>query len=176
MAKKTTSKSKSPKTPKHTYATKKQKEAQKAIIKDEIILIITFVISILLLLSNFDLSGKVGKVINNITFGLFGFLGYLMPFILFWLVVFLIANRGNKIVYRKTLSFTVLFITFTALIQLVASKQVIDTIGQYYKNSSTKKSGGGIIGGAIVNLIHPLFGTLGSYVIIIGIILICTLF
>lgn len=175
MAKKSTNKSKSTKAKKRTYTTKKQKEAQKAIIKDEIILIITFVLSILLLLSNFDLSGKVGKVINNITFGLFGFLGYLMPFVLFWLVVFLIANRGNMLAYRKALSFTVLFITFTALIQLVGSKHAIDTIGQYYKDSSTKKSGGGIIGGAIVNLIHPLFGTVGSYVIIIGIILICTL-
>ena len=45
------------------------------------------------------------------------------------------------LVYRKALSFTVLFITFTALIQLVGSKHAIDTIGQYYKDSSTKKSG-----------------------------------
>lgn len=175
MASKNTNKSNSTKAKKRTYTTKKQKQ-EKALIKDEIILIITFVVSILLLLSNFDLSGKFGKVINNITFGLFGFFGYLIPFILFWLVVFLIANRGNKAAYRKTLSFTILFITFTALIQLITSKHTIDKVSQYYKVSSTNKSGGGIIGGTMVNLLHPLFGTVGSYVIIIGIILICLLF
>lgn len=175
MAKKNTNKSKSTKKKKRTYTTKKQKQ-KKALIKDEIILIITFVVSILLLLSNFDLSGKVGKAINNITFGLFGVLGYLIPFILFWLAVFIIANRGNKTAYRKTLSFSILFITFTALIQLITSSYTIDKVSQYYKVSSTNKSGGGVIGGTIFNLIYPLFGTVGSYVIIIGIILICLLF
>ena len=169
-------KSNSKKKRSYTSKTQKQKNAQKSLIKDEIILIVTFVLSILLILSNFNLSGKVGKAINEITFGLIGFLGYLMPIILFWVIVFLIANKGNKVVYMKTLSFVILIVMMASLIQLISSNQTAPTIVSYYKTSSINKSGGGVIGGAIVNLIHPLFGTVGGYVIIIGIILICLLF
>ena len=68
--------------------------AQKQLIRDEITLIITFVLSILLLLSNFDLSGKVGQAINQVNFGLFPY--RLLNDYSFCLVVFLVANRGNK--------------------------------------------------------------------------------
>jgi S-DNA-T family DNA segregation ATPase FtsK/SpoIIIE len=57
---------------------------KKALFHDEILLVASLVISILLILSNFNLSGKVGGFINGVTFGLFGFLAYLLPFFLFF--------------------------------------------------------------------------------------------
>lgn len=160
----------------YTSKAQKQKKAQNDSIRDEITLIVTFVISILLILSNFDLSGKVGKAINNFTFGLLGLIAYLIPFILFSVVIFLVANRGNKVAYGKTISFLILVVALAGLIQLISSNQTLETIGMYYDASSVNKNGGGLIGGILINLIHPLFGTVGSYVIIIGIILICLLF
>ncbi len=47
--------------------------------QDEIILVATLVISVLLALSTFNLAGIFGKFVNNILFGLFGFLAYLLP-------------------------------------------------------------------------------------------------
>ncbi len=160
----------------YTTKTQKQEKARRDSIRDEIILIVTFILSILLLLSNFNLSGKVGQAINKLTFGLFGLLGYLIPIILFCIVVFLVANRGNKVAYGKTLSFIVLMTALSAFIQLLSLNKTLETIGQYYEASSANKGGGGAIGGSLINLIHPLFGTIGSYVIIIGIIMISLLF
>lgn len=163
---------------KRTYTKKaqKQEEMRKALFFDEILLILTFIISLLLILSNFDLSGSVGKVINNVTFGLIGFLGYFLPFYLFWAMAFYIANRGNKVVRRKVISSIIIIITLSALIQLITTKNSIDTISSYYKISSANKSGGGVLGGIIVNIFHPLFGTVGSYVIITGILFISLMF
>ncbi len=159
----------------YTSKAKRQEKAQKDLIRDEIILIVSFVLSILLLLSNFDLSGKVGQVINQVTFGLIGLVGYLMPIIVFCVVVFIIANKGNKIAYIKTVSFLVLIASLASLLQLISSNKTLETLKAYYEISSTSKRGGGAIGGLTINIIHPLFGTAGSYVIIIGIMLICLL-
>lgn len=178
MATKKSKSSNRTKSKKRSYTTKAQKQerAKKQLIKDEITLIITFIVSILLLLSNFNLSGKVGQVINKVTFGLFGLIGYLMPFIVFCVVVFHIANRGNNVARIKIASFIVLVANIASLIQLISSGKGLETLAAYYKISSNSRGGGGIIGGAIVNIIQPLFGTAGSYVIIIGIIFICFFF
>ena len=59
------------------YTSQKGKEqSNNAVFHDEITLVITLVISLLLLLSNFNLSGKVGELINSFTFGVIGYLAY----------------------------------------------------------------------------------------------------
>jgi S-DNA-T family DNA segregation ATPase FtsK/SpoIIIE len=144
---------------------------------DEITLIITLVITLLLLLSNFDLSGVVGKVINSFTFGLVGFIAYLLPFLLFFGVAFYIANRGNRIAIRKLISAVSLGIILTAFIQLSTSGYSPDaTIKEYYTNSADLKNGGGIIGGLICRLLHTLFDTVGTYVILIALMIVCIMF
>ena len=55
---------------------------------NELILLVTLVVSVLLFLSNFSLSGKVGEVINQVTFGLFGVLAYIIPFFIMITVLF----------------------------------------------------------------------------------------
>ena len=51
-----------------------QKNTANSEMKNEVILLITLVVSVLLLLSHFHLGGKVGEVTNGIMFGLFGLL------------------------------------------------------------------------------------------------------
>ena len=48
-------------------------------LKNEIILMVALVVSVLLLLSHFHLGGVVGEVTNDIMFGLFGLMAYLFP-------------------------------------------------------------------------------------------------
>jgi S-DNA-T family DNA segregation ATPase FtsK/SpoIIIE len=144
---------------------------------DEITLTVTLVISLLLILSNFDLSGEVGKFINQITFGIIGFLAYVLPFILFFGVAFYIANRGNRVARVKINSSIGLFIVLSALIQLSTTKYSNSTkILEYYTGSSTSKNGGGILGGIICKLFNPLFGKFGTYIVLIAIMLILVMF
>ncbi|WFR54867.1 DNA translocase FtsK 4TM domain-containing protein [Anaerocolumna sp. AGMB13025] len=152
-------------------------DPNKELYHDEITLIITLVISLLLILSNFDLSGVVGKAINSFTFGLAGFIAYLLPFLLFFGVAFHIANRGNRIAMRKLISAVSLGIILTAFIQLSTSDYSADvTMKEYYLNSASLKNGGGIIGGFICRLLHSLFDTVGTYIILIALMIVCVMF
>lgn len=144
---------------------------------DEIILIVSLVVSLLLVLSNFNLSGKAGELINQLTFGTFGILAYVVPFILFIGVAFYISNRGNTIAKRKIISSIVLFIIVAALFQMI-TKKYIPTMNllDYYKDSAVNKSGGGIIGGCIVSILCPLFDVWGTYIILIAVAIVLLMF
>ncbi len=157
--------------------TNNEEDTNKALYHDEIILITTLVISLLLILSNFNLSGIVGDVINNFTFGMIGFLAYLLPFFLFFGVAFYIANRGNKIALRKLISGIGLNLVLTALIQLIFTDyNATVNISKYYIDSAEARNGGGIIGGILCKLLYPLFGTIGSYLILFACILVFLMF
>lgn len=148
----------------------KRRDPVKDMYRDEIILVASLVISLLLILSNFHLSGKVGNWINGFTFGLFGFLAYLLPFFLFFSVAFGVANRGNRTAYVKVISAVSMIVVLAAFIQLLT----MDYHGgvkltDIYLESSHERNGGGLIGGLLLCLFYPLFGTAGSYVVLFGI-------
>ncbi|HHX13304.1 MAG TPA: DNA translocase FtsK [Clostridiales bacterium] len=170
----TTKTSKTNKTKSNSKNTIKQNEIEESgIIQDEIIIVITFVVSILLFLSNFDLSGVFGELISGITFGLIGVLAYALPFIVFFIIAFHISNRGNRRAGRKILSAVVFFVALAALIQLISADYNSDMkIFEYYTNSSDYRTGGGIIGGILVMVFCGLFDTVATYIILISMILI----
>ncbi len=137
--------------------------------QDEVILIGTLVVSVLLILSNFHLSGKVGEGINGFVFGIFGILAYLLPYILFIGVAFGISNRGNKTAKRKIISTISLLVVLSGLFQLLSKHYYSGTkILDYYTVSSKEKSGGGLIGGMLSHFLGSLFGEVGTYVILIA--------
>ncbi len=141
--------------------------------QDEIILVIALVISILLFLSNFDLSGKAGKVVSSFVFGMIGVEAYLLPFIIFFMTAFHISNMGNRRAGRKLLSASVFFVALAAFIELVAHSYQADTkIYEYYLNSMRDRSGGGIIGGILVMIFCGLFAEVATYIILIAVMLI----
>ena len=143
-------------------------------LSNEVVLLITLVISVLLFLSNFSLSGKVGEVINQITFGLFGILAYLIPFFLFFGIAFYLANRmENRRYVVKLVASIALFAMLAAIIQLVFGPLEEMGLLDYYKTSAQSKSGGGLLGGVLCWLFIPLFGRVGSYVVLIAIAVFC---
>ncbi|WP_139243480.1 FtsK/SpoIIIE family DNA translocase [Anaerocolumna xylanovorans] len=148
----------------------KRKDPVKDMYRDEIVLVASLVISLLLILSNFHLSGKAGNWINSFTFGIFGFLAYLLPFFLFFSVAFGVANRGNKSAYVKIVTAVLISIVLAAVIQLLTTGyQDGIKLTDIYRGSSADKNGGGLIGGLLLALFYPLFGTAGSYVVLFGI-------
>ena len=162
---------------KRTYNTqKKRKEAekQKRAVQEEIILIIALVVSILMYLSYFDLSGIVGKYVSGFLFGMVGLEAYILPVILFFGTAFRISNYGNREAGRKILSAMVFLVTLTALIQLLSIQYDEDMkILEYYMKSSEDRTGGGIIGGIFVMLLCGAFDVTATYIILIATMIIC---
>ncbi|MBO5197041.1 MAG: DNA translocase FtsK 4TM domain-containing protein [Lachnospiraceae bacterium] len=144
---------------------------------NEIILMVVLVFSILLLLSNFNLVGAFGRFISKVMYGLFGLPAFLFPFVLFLGTAFILSNKGSKRASRKTFGAAALWISITALIQLFgrsfdAEMGFLD----YYKASAENKTGGGLLGGIVCKLFCPLFGTVGTYVILFALIILCLMF
>ena len=143
-------------------------------LSNELVLLITLVVSLLLFLSNFSLSGKVGEFINRVTFGLFGVLAYVIPFFLFFGIAFYLANRdGSRRYIIKLMSSIGLFSVVAAVIQLVFGETTNVEFLEYYKICAEGKNGGGLLGGAICWVLTPLFGRVGSYVVLIALALLC---
>ena len=163
---------------------RQQKDTVSNEIQNEVILMITLVIAVLLLLSNFNLGGVVGKTIHGIMFGLFGIVAYIFPVLLFFGMAFFLANRGSRTLTSKMLYALGMLFMLTAFIQLLTSysddqlmvlnmteaKKAL-TPGNYFTLAKTFKKGGGIFGGLICYLFEPLFGV-GSYVIVIALFLV----
>ncbi len=169
-----------------------QKNTANNEMKNEVILLITLVVSVLLLLSHFHLGGKVGEVTNGIMFGLFGLLAYTFPVFLFFGTAFFLANRGSRVLVGKMIYLFGMLFMITALLQLMTTYQInqmefvgiatdgVSKIGEYhkdlkitdyYKLAAEFKKGGGIFGGLICFLFMPLFDTVGSYVVVIALLL-----
>lgn len=142
-------------------------------IQDEIILVVAFVVSILLFLSNFDLSGTVGKIFSGFIFGLIGLEAYILPFIVFFITAFHISNLGNKKAGRKIISALIFFIALAALIELITTDFDQDIkIYEYFLNSRDNRNGGGILGGMLVMVFCNLFDTIATFILLIAVMLI----
>lgn len=148
-------------------------EPLSASMKEEIVLAVTLLVSVLFFLSYINLCGAVGKWLNTLIFGMFGIFGYLFPFLLFLGVAFFISNRKNRVVKRKLLCSAAFFLCFAALIELLSSYDSERTWIQYFTMSAEGKKGGGILGGTLVFLLCPLFDTVATAIILIILMIIC---
>ncbi len=136
-------------------------------LKNEIKLLIALVVTLLLLLSNFGFLSPVGDYLSYFMFGLFGFIAYIFPLVMFFGVAFLISNINNKRGIKKFIAGCALYILVSATIQLVFM-EYDDTLSafDYYKICGKGKVGGGLIGALIEKSLHSLFGMLGTYIIL----------
>lgn len=145
--------------------------------KDEIVMVVTLVVSILLILSYFNLGGVFGKGVNFVIFGMFGLAAYLIPFLLFFGMAFGLSNRGIVTARLKLISASALYIILTGILQLISNGYKKDVkLFDFFFESAVKKSGGGLIGGILSKSMCFLFGELGAYAILIGLALILIMF
>ena len=120
----------------------------------EILIWITLAVSILLVISNFGLAGYIGNKIADFMQGLFGWMAYVFPALLFCGVSFLVSNKGNRVAYIKVAAGTVLMIQCCVLFELINDR-------------------GGSIGTVITDIMAPAVGIAGTYVIVIILMMIC---
>ncbi len=143
-------------------------------LQQEIIILCVLAASILMLISNFGLGGLAGEVCSAILFGIFGWMAYLIPIVIFGAAAFLISNRGNAHAYIKIAALFVLLIVVCALLELAMNPYTPGTdLMTYYKQASIHKNAGGFLGGCLVTLLCPVIGVVGSYVVLIVLGIIC---
>ena len=153
---------------------KKQNTGQKITIREEIILWLVLALSIVILISNFGFGGFIGNAVSGVLFGLFGFLAYLLPFVLLLTVAFNISNKGNKIAWVKSGAVLILWVCLCALMELM--KRGNDATGnflKYYKESSQWKTGGGLIGGLVCRPLSAGIGVVGAGAVLVILGIIC---
>lgn len=143
-------------------------------LRSEIVLLLALGVTLLLLISNFGLISPVGDYISYFMFGLVGFLGYILPILIFVSAAFLISNRNNRRALVKFWSAAGLFVTVISLIQIVffgydSSK----TCFYYYSYCGGNKTGGGMLGALIVNMFSSVVGVVGTYILLFVFIIIC---
>ena len=137
-------------------------------IRGEIIILGLLAVCILLVLSNFGVGCIVGKTVSSVVFGIFGFMAYFLPFILFGAVAFGISNKGNSHAYIKLGAVAALFLILCGMIELLFHPYDKNaTLFSYYVASSEHKNAGGFAGGCLIRLFCPLFGKIGAGVILV---------
>ncbi len=161
---------------KHTAGVKaRRKKAKGLAFENEILLWALLAVSILLFVSNFGIGGKVGNAASMLIFGLFGMMAYVFPVLLFLGSCFLISNKRNHFAIFKLIACILLFCALCMFLQLLIQDTDLpssELIAQAYRYSSLSKMGGGGVGGIFVWLCVPNFGTFGSFVIDLAVMII----
>lgn len=145
-------------------------------LRDEIILLLAFACTIILMLSNFNMAGTVGQSIKWLMFGLFGIAAYVVPFIVAGSIIFMLANKDMVGVMRvKAAAVYALSVIAAAVWQRITNVPDIgESVGTYFGYCSEHKTGGGLFGGILCKLLSPL-GIAGTMVILIILAIICVI-
>ena len=166
--KKTTGKSTGSRTAAKKANTKYVPTEKDIMVRNEVELLILLAASLILLLSNFGLCGRIGDYLSYFMFGSFGIYAYIIPILLVIGGAFLISNFGNHKAVVKFFASLFMLILLCSLVQLVTvgvDKNM--SLADIYKECAVSKYGGGVIGGAVVYALTNLLGIVGSYVVIV---------
>ena len=136
-------------------------------LKEEAILILSFLVSLLLLLSNLGFCGIVGEGLSQGLVFLFGSFSVLFPFVLFFLVAFTMANRNNPMIMRKIPFICFLYIFLGAFLPvLVLGKSIPEDLTDLLTE-------GGVLPGIFLLFLKQFLGSLGAMIVLFFAILLC---
>lgn len=136
-------------------------------LKEEAILILSFLVSLLLLLSNLGFCGIVGEGLSQGLVFLFGSFSILFPFVLFFLVAFTMANRNNPMIMRKIPFICFLYIFLGAFLPvLVLGKSIPEDLTDLLTE-------GGVLPGIFLLFLKQFLGSLGAMIVLFFAILLC---
>lgn len=140
--------------------------------KYELLFIFTSVISIVLLLSNFNLVGPVGRGINSFLFGCIGVITWIFPFYVFFASIFMLANVGSRRIRNKVLASAGLLLALGGIFELASYGDLSDIPWKsLYTMSVDNKNGGGFLGGALAKIFNLGLAQVGAYLLLIAIII-----
>ena len=153
----------------------KKSGGESSFIRSEVVMIASFAIAVLLFLSNFQLCGVAGDFLRKVQLGIFGMVGFVAPVLLFVGTCFYLSNKGNPIAAVKMVSVIVSILTLCALAQMLFGGGYVEgqKLTDCFKNSSINGSGGGFLGGLFVLLLGSVLGTVGTYLVLAVVLIIC---
>lgn len=161
-------------TAKKPVAKKPAAEQESGGIWAEVRLVLVLILSVILFFSNFGFGGKVGGAMSSFLFGCAGLFAYVFPVVVLFLVLFSLANRKNLAAAIKIVGVVLGCVTTDSLLHLLTMAGA-DVAGwkEIYAYCSEHRTGGGLIGGLISGLLRDAFGTIGAYMVLLGILVIC---
>ena len=143
---------------------------------DEVVLILTALVAVLLYLFIFTDCGLIGKGIRNLLFGLLGgILPYIFPVALFCLVFYIRRNPDDPTMPKKSTIFVISQIFLAAFIHTVTGVAQEAKFFESFKVGYTEKRGGGFLGACIAEPLNTLFGKTATIVILIALMLVCVI-
>lgn len=168
MATKRNYSSKSKTTNRKRKNTKKEQKIQQqkaAAFREEVILWGVIAVSLVLFISNFGVGGRLGNSLSSFFFGMFGLVAYIFPIVLFAGSFFGVSNKDNPFAILKLIAAILFFIFICLFSELIVSKSAVMTPKEAFQYSSSRKAGGGIVGGCLAYILVPAFGIIGAYII-----------
>lgn len=149
----------------NTGRSRKQTEPMDSAIRNEILLIGLLALAVILFLCNFGVVGKIGNVVSDIMFGIFGLMAYVAPIIVFLAVAFGLSNMGNNIATRKLVAGAVLFLLVSMICELFSTDLAVADgyqIKEIYARCSENHNGGGLIAGSLAYVSYQFLGMVGT--------------
>ena len=153
----------------------KNKQIKDNQLRNDCIILFSIACAIILILTNFNLAGTLGRGIKWFMFGVFGVIEYIFPLVLAASVIFLMVNRDLIRVARiKTAAAYGLFVVLCGMIQRVYNKPAImeSNVGEVFTYCADYKAGGGFLGGVLCKALSPI-GAIGTFVILMILAIIC---
>lgn len=161
---------------KQVSAAKKSNRMQESSIRDEIALIIVLAVAVLLFLCNFGVIGPVGDTISRVSLGIFGFLSYAVPVLIFLAVAFRLANKGESVATVKLAAGIVLVFLIGIVLDMAGGASLHMEhyeIKALYNKSSEGKCGGGVIFGTFAYLFNHFLDKTGTMLVLVVVAIIC---
>ncbi len=141
---------------------------------EEVGLLLLLGVSIVLILGNFGLTSVFGDTVNSFFFGLFGFMEYVWPFLLFFGTVFYLGNRNNIRALIRLAACAVIFVLGGMYAQLFSSKEFHEAgYSGLYDFSAATHRGGGILFGSIYEGAAKGIGVVGAVALMLVLTIIC---
>lgn len=178
---KRTSKSRTNTNKRTTKNTTKKRNNVDIAVKNEVMLIVIFAVAIFIFLCVTGLiQGAAAGGVKNIMFGIFGFLAYAVPVIMFLGFAFGISNKGNTVAVVKLVSSVVLVFLIGILAYMLAGQNDViegsNVVKKLYDNSVETKSGGGVLFGLLAYGLYKLIGFGGTLFLVLVLAIISIVF
>lgn len=137
----------------------------------EIIIWVIAAVMLILELGNFGLCGFISNL-SYALFGLFGVIEYILPAAVMFAAFFLHINEYKKRAVSKVVFGFLSLLCFGVIGQLASGMEKY-ALTELFQSGYDNKTGGGILCGSIAYLLYNLVGFVGTYIIIVLMIILC---
>lgn len=130
---------------------------------------------VIMFLSLIGRCGAVGHALSTFMFGMFGIMAYALPFYLFFLTIFSVANSRQRTFPKKMSALIILFLDVGAFFGLIDSDSTLpgyDFIS-LFQDSVRSHTGGGLLSGSIAWFLRHWLTVPGAVAVMTAVLLIC---